>query len=101
MTVRIASDDKSLTARSGVRRPLAEGVGCIFELRPTDPNAFERAIDAPEGQPFRLLVDDGHREYALPWPYLLRDGDFFAIKTGRALHDSIAVRGWRLWEGEA
>ena len=85
MNVHIASDDAFAQ--------------CIWEIPKTNPASFERDAAPPEGAPLRLLVDDGHSEYALPWAYLFHDDDFTAVKTGRALHDSIAVRGWRLWEG--
>ena len=56
--------------------------------------------------PLRLLVEDARSEYSIPWPYVFRsqvegEGDFFAVKSGHALHDSIKVRGWTLWSEEA
>jgi hypothetical protein len=68
--------------------------------------AFNREDDPPTETPLRLLVEDAWREYSIPWPYVFRshiedDGDFFAVKTGYALHDSISVRGWMLWSEEA
>ena len=68
-------------------------------------DAFNREDDPPRETPLRLLVEDSYREYSIPWPYLYRshvegEGDFFAVKAGYALHDSLAVRGWTLWSEE-
>lgn len=65
---------------------------------------FNRSDDPPQHTPLRILVEDKWREYSIPWPYEFRspvegEGDFFALKTGLALHDSLSVRGWRLWDG--
>ena len=77
-------------------------------LYPPDPvsDAFNREDDPPTETPLRLLVEDARSEYSIPWPYVFRshvegEGDFFAVKSGHALHDSIKVRGWTLWSEEA
>ena len=67
---------------------------------------FNRTDDPPQNTPLRILVEDAWREYSIPWPYEFRApikgaGDFYAIKTGLALHESLSVRGWRLWDREA
>jgi hypothetical protein len=67
---------------------------------------FNREDDPPRNAKLRILVEDDWREYSIPWPYEYRAGaagnlDFFACATGYALHDSLAVRGWLLWDREA
>ena len=83
MTIHIASDD--------------EFSGCIWEIHATSDDGFEREEDPPTDASLQIIVDDGASEYALPWPYRLRDGDFYSEKSGLALHDSIAVVGWKIW----
>lgn len=67
---------------------------------------FNREDDPPAGAKLRLLVEDAWREYSIPWPYEARrdaEGqlDFYACATGLTPHDSLAVRGWLLWDREA
>ena len=69
----------------------------LWSLPGNDPTQFNRKDDPPERVALRILVDDDLKEYARPWPYEFRDGDFFAIGSGLALHESLSVRGWALW----
>jgi hypothetical protein len=61
-------------------------------------DSFERETHPPEHTLLRILAKDREKEYILPWPYVYRDDDFFAAKTGLSLDDSVAVTGWKLWE---
>ena len=69
----------------------------LWSLSGNDSTPFNREDDPPERVALRILVDDDLKEYAPPWPYEFRDGDFFAIESGLALHESLSVRGWALW----
>jgi hypothetical protein len=67
---------------------------------------FNRVDDPPLKTKLRILVEDDWREYSIPWPYEFRADesgnlDFYACATGLAPHDSLAVRGWLLWDREA
>lgn len=75
----------------------ADPTSRLWSMPDDDLSSFNREDDPPTNVPLRILVDDDVKEYALPWSYEFRDGDFFAVQSGLALHESLAVRGWSLW----